>query len=268
MGLTLNILTYSALFFLGALLGSFINAVIYRVHHNLDFIFSRSYCPSCHHKLSFLDMVPILSYIALRGRCRYCNSKVPVIYLLSEVIFGGLTAVVYYLFYSKISFFNFFLIYVASLLFVGLLISDLLYFELPNLFLYSLISLGLIYRLANQLDFLNLVLSISLPLCFFGIQYLLTNGKGIGDGDIWLGVAMGIFLQYPLSLYSIFLSYVIGSIVFLPLFLTKRDRPKVVPLGGLLIPVFLVVLYSTFIFGEDVINHYFLKIFLFFGTFS
>ena len=62
-------------FFIGAIFGSFINATAYRVVRKIGFIFERSCCPVCHHQLSFLDMIPIVSYVLKQGRCTYCKIK-------------------------------------------------------------------------------------------------------------------------------------------------------------------------------------------------
>lgn len=81
---------YSLIFVIGTLFGSFFTLAIYRIPLKQNILFGRSYCPKCNHKLSFWDLIPILSYIFLNGKCRYCKEKIRPRYLLLE-LFSGLT---------------------------------------------------------------------------------------------------------------------------------------------------------------------------------
>ena len=83
-----EIIFYTLIFVIGTLFGSFFTLAIYRIPLHQDITHKRSYCPTCNHKLSFLDMVPILSYLLLKGKCRYCKQKIRIRYLLLEVLTG------------------------------------------------------------------------------------------------------------------------------------------------------------------------------------
>ena len=83
-----EIIFYILIFIIGTLFGSFFTLAIYRIPLHQDITHKRSYCPTCNHKLSFLDMVPILSYLLLKGKCRYCKQKIRIRYLLLEVLTG------------------------------------------------------------------------------------------------------------------------------------------------------------------------------------
>ncbi len=83
-----NIIFYVLIFIIGTLFGSFSTLAVYRIPLHQDITHERSYCPNCNHKLSFFDMIPILSYIFLKGRCRYCKQKIRIRYLLLEVLTG------------------------------------------------------------------------------------------------------------------------------------------------------------------------------------
>ena len=84
----MNIILYCLLFIIGTLFGSFCTLAVYRIPLDQDITHKRSYCPNCNHKLGFWDMIPILSYIFLGGRCRYCHKKIRMRYLLIEVFSG------------------------------------------------------------------------------------------------------------------------------------------------------------------------------------
>lgn len=83
-----NTIFYLLIFIIGTLFGSFSTLAVYRLPLHKDITHERSFCPNCEHKLSFLDMIPILSYIFLRGKCRYCGKKIRIRYLLLEVFTG------------------------------------------------------------------------------------------------------------------------------------------------------------------------------------
>ena len=101
----MNIVMYIFLFLIGITFGSFFTLAVYRIPLGKDITHERSFCPNCNHKLGFFDLIPVLSYIFLGGKCRYCNKKIRPRYLLLEVLSG----VVFVLFaYSiKINIFEF-----------------------------------------------------------------------------------------------------------------------------------------------------------------
>ena len=82
------IFLYTVLFMIGALVGSFCTLAVYRIPLGKDITHERSFCPNCNHKLNFLDLIPILSYIFLRGKCRYCGNKIRARYIIIEVLAG------------------------------------------------------------------------------------------------------------------------------------------------------------------------------------
>lgn len=83
-----NTIFYLLIFIIGSLFGSFFTLAVYRIPLHQDITHKRSYCPNCNHKLSFFDMIPILSYICLGGKCRYCKQKIRIRYLLLEILTG------------------------------------------------------------------------------------------------------------------------------------------------------------------------------------
>lgn len=84
----MNILLYIIIFIMGSLFGSFLTLATYRIPLKQNITHKRSYCPKCNHKLSFLDMFPIISYIFLKGKCRYCKSKIGSRYFIIEILSG------------------------------------------------------------------------------------------------------------------------------------------------------------------------------------
>lgn len=89
----MNTIIYAIIFIMGTVFGSFLTLAVYRVPLKQDILYTRSYCPNCNHRLEFLDLIPVLSYIFLGGKCRYCGKKIRIRYLIYEVLTGTLFVV-------------------------------------------------------------------------------------------------------------------------------------------------------------------------------
>ncbi len=95
-----QLIFYLLMFMIGTIFGSFFTLAVYRIPLHQDITHKRSYCPNCNHKLSFWDMIPILSYLILGGKCRYCKTKIRIRYLLLEI----LTGIIFLLFAMSLNF--------------------------------------------------------------------------------------------------------------------------------------------------------------------
>jgi prepilin signal peptidase PulO-like enzyme (type II secretory pathway) len=235
----LMILTYFFLFCFGAILGSFLNVLILRIHNDENWWTDRSKCPNCQKTLDCFELIPILSYLLQDGKCKKCKKRISIQYPIVEFGAGLLSIISYFLFGP--SFFAI-LFFFLSYFLIGSFISDLKYMELPEFFSYAAILIGLIYIIFfKQSDFLNHLFASILGYLFFWIQHFLTKGRGIGEGDLKLGLIIGLFLGFPLFLYSITASYLFATFLLIPLLLLKKVHRKTkIPLGAFLIPVFLV----------------------------
>jgi leader peptidase (prepilin peptidase) / N-methyltransferase len=96
------IIVYSYIFFVGCCMGSFYNVCIYRLPRGESLVRPRSHCTSCGHTLGVFDLVPVLSYLTLKGRCRYCKSAVSPRYMLVEIICGIMFAGVFHFYYISL----------------------------------------------------------------------------------------------------------------------------------------------------------------------
>ena len=86
----MNTFFYTILFIIGILFGSFYTLAVFRIPKRQDITHTHSYCPNCNHKLGFFDLIPIASYLILKGKCRYCKQKIRPRYLLLEILSGVL----------------------------------------------------------------------------------------------------------------------------------------------------------------------------------
>ena len=114
---------YIIIFLIGAMFGSFFTLAVYRIPRREDITHTRSYCPKCNHKLGFFDMFPILSYIILGGKCRYCKEKIRPRYLILEILSGLIFVSIFYL--MKIDIYNIKIEQVAEYCFMVLYLSFL-----------------------------------------------------------------------------------------------------------------------------------------------
>ena len=141
----MDFLIYIYVFIIGIVCGSFFSLAIYRIPKGQDIIHTRSYCPNCKHKLSFWDMIPLFSYIGLKGKCRYCKKKISPTYFLLELISG----IVFVLFAlsirlgynmntSVIVYFIFGLLYIAGLFIISGIDKDKKQIQ-PQVLVYLLI---------------------------------------------------------------------------------------------------------------------------------
>lgn len=123
----MNYIIYGLIFIMGTLFGSFFTLAVYRIPLGKNILYERSFCPNCNAKLQFKDLIPILSYISLGGKCRYCGQRVRIRYLLLEILSGitflalalSLKLDFYNIDINKLIYFSFFILYIASLFIIA-----------------------------------------------------------------------------------------------------------------------------------------------------
>ncbi|MFH1890921.1 MAG: prepilin peptidase [Candidatus Kuenenbacteria bacterium] len=262
-------------FFFGLIIGSFINCVIYRLHAKKSFLRGRSFCPKCKHQLVWYDNIPVLSFLLLKGKCRYCQKKISIQYPLVELITGILFIIVFII---TIKQFNnltildillncsiaqllmLFRNWVFTAILIIIFIYDLKYclildkITIPAMVIALVLNITVRYMqigLADKLFYYFIILLFSGVICggFFLIQFLVSKGKWIGGGDIRLGFLMGLMLGWPYAIAALFISYIIGSVIGLGLILSKRKTIKSqVPFGTFLgVGTFIALLWGDWI---------------------
>ncbi len=231
-------------FVLGALFGSFLNVIVIRTHDDESWWSGRSHCPHSNHTLTWYELIPIVSYAIQGGKCRSCHTHISWQYPIVEVVTGSLFVLAYLSFGLSLR-----MVLADGILWLlwGSFLSDLKYMELYEILTIPAIVLSALYQfLYGGGTFLTNIAGIAFGGLFFFLQYFFTKGKGLGDGDIRLGLQMGALLGWPLVLVSIMLAYVGGSIISLILMGLKRiSRKSMVPLGVFLIPATVVVFFNS-----------------------
>lgn len=259
-----NIVIITILTLLGLCFGSFANAAVWRLKQKKDIVKDRSECVHCHHKLAWYDLIPVLSWLQLKGRCRYCKKPISAQYPLVELAVAAYF-VGSYLFWPtsldtslQIALFVLWLIYgiFLSILFV----YDLRWYELPDRLTIPLIGLSLVgfaLRVALWDDLsvasvtIDLVASLMSVAGLYYALYAVSKGKWVGFGDVKLGVFIGLVLGWQAALLSVFLANLLGFLVVMPGLLSgKLKRNSRIPFGPLLIAGFIIAgLFGTKILG-------------------
>jgi prepilin signal peptidase PulO-like enzyme (type II secretory pathway) len=255
---------YIFVFLLGLAVGSFLNCIIYRLEKNESFLKGRSYCPNCHHTLAWQDLIPIFSFLILKGKCRYCGKKISLQYPLVELATGILFFSIFYSIFqhSNIPTFQqsiqFLYLSIVSSFLIVIFVYDLKHYLIPDKVIYPAIALALIFNfqflISKQLlIFKYAILSAVLASAFFLSIFLISRGKWLGFGDVKLGFLMGLFLGFPKILVALFSAYLIGAIIGIGLVLAKKKTLKSeVPFGPFLVSGTFIALF----FGNQLINWY------------
>jgi len=201
---------------LGLIIGSFLNAVIYRLSQSESVAKGRSYCPHCKHQLSWLDLFPVVSFIMLAGKCRYCQKTISWQYPAVEVV----TAVVFALLVSQFWFpywlYAVALLAVASALIV-IFVYDFYYYLIPDKVLFPAAAVMFSYRLfawlANWDSLTNYLVAALVAAGFFLAIFLVSRGRWIGFGDVKLAILLGLMLGWPNIIVGLWLSFLLGAVV-------------------------------------------------------
>ncbi len=241
---------YTVIFFIiGLFVGSFLGVLVSRLHSNEKGIFlGRSHCDHCQHKLTQLDLIPVLSWVFLGGKCRKCKKAISIEHPIAEILTGaiwGLTA--------------YFTAFNSLLLAWSLAVVTILWFLAVYDFKYKLIPLhGGIIIIFFVLSFFadknlpipetkDALIGLLIPVGLFGLQYPLKyvyKRDVIGLGDFYLGAFMGIVLGWQKVIVALFLAYFIGAF-FSPIiiYLNKKGSKSEVPFGPFLVLGALIALF-------------------------
>lgn len=233
----------------GLVIGSFLNVLVYRIPQKLSSVKGTSFCPQCGHRLKWYDLFPMLSYLFLLGRCRYCGARISPCYPAVE----GLNALCYYLIYIQNGLRPSSLIYavVCSCLIVLALI-DYDHKIIPDRFHIiigiSAVALGFITREVTWLERVIGFFAISLPML---VLALVTGG--IGEGDVKLFAVCGLLLGWKLILLTMLLSSVLAAVYGIALMAIKKAKGKTeIPFGPFIAFSVIICLLA----GERIINFY------------
>lgn len=219
----------------GLIIGSFLSVLISRLDRRDGIVAGRSECPKCFHKLTWRDLIPLFSFIFLRGRCHYCKLPVSLFYPIIELT-TAVVLIVYFLVNGPI--FSLIVIYHVTLLIllISLIFYDALYLLLPDKIIITIGGITLIYSIFFRLEELShLFISGFLFALGFVIIYLVSRGRAMGFGDVKLAFILGLILGYPLGLLVIIIAIWSGALWgMILMILGKATRKTALPFGTFL----------------------------------
>lgn len=250
-------------FIIGVIFGSFYNVCIYRIPNKQSIVNPPSHCYRCNTRLKPIDLVPILSWGFLKGKCRYCKEKISPRYTIVEIITGILFTLIYITFEYK--FITIYYMFLTSLLIIITFI-DLDCYIIPDiLVLIGSIAALLVNFLRYGIPFVDSIkgaifTGVGLLVLTLVIEYILKK-EVMGSGDIKLFVMIGLFLGTKLSLLTLLLSIYIGGaygIIFIVYNKIKNKRfNSMIPFG----PFISLATVISMLYGNQIIDFY-IKTFL------
>ncbi len=264
-------------FFFGLCIGSFLDAVIDRMAEGKSVLQGRSYCPFCKHQLAWPDLIPLLSFVLLGRKCRYCKKSISWQYPAVEILTGAIFLLIFnfqFLIFNEFSSSNFQIFFLLYLLFIAsalviLFVYDFKYYVIPDAIVYLLIGATSVYRI---FEFLNLnhwnlienwklkienlgslenaLFSAFFAALFFFSIWAISKGRWMGFGDVKLAFFMGLFLGFPGIIVALFVAFFAGALIGIVLIATKKKHMRSeVPFGPFLIGgTFLALLWGQAIF--------------------
>ena len=236
-------MSYSIVFILGSIWGSFSNVCIHRLPDNKSVSRGRSYCPSCKKQIRWYDNIPIFSYVFLKAKCRDCSAKINVKYLLVELICALSFVWFFYLFGLSLTTLLFFIL---SIFFIIIFFIDLKHFIIPNELTFPLMAIGLLKSFdpnLNQYLFPNFLNSLIGGVAGYIIIWMiifiykrLRNKEGMGLGDAKLLSAIGFWFGWISIPFILFFSSFIALVLAIPSLINKsKNLSSQIPFGPYLI---------------------------------
>lgn len=250
-------------FILGAVIGSFLSVLIYRIRYNKKHtIKSRSECVKCKETISPKDLIPLVSYLVLRGKCRNCSTSISIYYPLVELFTGVLFALMYlkYPFMSENGAFsgNVASLFILNLYFMSVLsfsfFYDLKYMFVSDRVMIPAILIALVSTvLPGTTHLIDGLIGALIAFLLFGVQIVLSKGKWLGGGDVRIGVFMGMILGWQLTIVALFMSYIVGALsAVLTIITGEKGAKSKVPF----VPFLVIGTLISLFLGRELIDWY------------
>jgi len=228
---------------LGLVIGSFLNVCIYRIPDHKSIVLPPSSCGHCHTHLKPIDLIPVISYMILKGRCRYCGAKIALRYPFVELLNGILYVGVFWRYGFSVETI-FACVFVSFLIVVAFI--DIDHMIIPDQLVVFGTVIGVVLSIYHVIYGYTLYMGTS---CYHGIVGMLSGTAivlvialismliygdegGLGMGDVKFFIPIGLFLGWPLTLLTLWLSFIYGGVVgVILLFVFKKDRKMAMPFG-------------------------------------
>ena len=249
--MSMNTFVNVMVFMFGLVFGSFFNVVGYRLPNDMSLTFPSSHCPNCNHKLKFYELIPVLSYVFLRGKCKKCKKRISIAYPFFELLTGILFLIAYLVFGNSLKF-------IIAITFISVLIiisiSDIKHYIIPDeVLIVGFIILLIEFVINTYVNDLSFLAGIIKPVLngagAFAILYLFKvmgdfvfKKESLGGGDIKLLFIIGFVLGFDMAIVTIF----IASFIALPLSIVSliKNNNNVLPFGPYLSIAAIIILLT------------------------
>ncbi len=249
-------------FILGLVIGSFLNVVILRTKRGISPMSGRSSCEKCERKLTTLDLIPVLSFLVLRAKCRSCSAPLTLQYPLVEAATGILFVIAYSnifplgvvgVEFTATKLIDLFGVWVFLAVLIVLFVYDFRWFLVPMNIVVPAIVFAYLFNsiyhsssiapcfsaffapCALQISWIQYALASAIGGFFFYAQYALSRGRWVGEGDMYLGLLIGAMVGFPMVLAALFIAYMVGATASVFLLTVFRYTMKsAVPFGPFL----------------------------------
>jgi leader peptidase (prepilin peptidase)/N-methyltransferase len=234
---------------LGLLIGSFLNVCIYRIPRKEDIVYTPSHCFNCGSRVKWYDLIPVLSYILLGGKCRQCHEKISKQYPIIELSNGAAYMGIYWLY--GISFQTVLVMALFSVLLV-ISIIDIRHSMIPNGLVLFIAIIAIIHLILNNDNIIQYIIGFFAVSGLLFLIAIITRGQ-MGGGDIKLMAVSGLFLGWQNIILALFIGSVIGSVIGLILIgLKVVKRKQRIPFG----PFLAMGILISELFGTTIIQSY------------
>lgn len=245
-----KLILYIYSFFIGIVVASFINVVIYRVPLGLSVAKGRSYCPNCNHKLSWYDLFPIFSYLFLGGKCRYCKANIPMRDTVIEFV-GGLIGILCFHHYQFTL--DTLVVFIVIMILLAITMIDFDTMTIPNGLVIALIVPTIVMMVLHpEITLLERVIGffcISFPMYLL----ILAIPDCFGGGDVKLIAAGGFLLGWKLTLVAGFIAILIGGFYAVWLLVSKKSKKGAHIAFGPYLSIGIVI---SLLYGNSLLNAY------------
>jgi leader peptidase (prepilin peptidase)/N-methyltransferase len=246
---------------IGAFIGSFLGVLIYRLPKNESVVKGRSYCQSCFRHLGPLDLIPVISFLFSRGKCRYCGAKLSLFYPLIEALTAFIFLFNFLFLINKTA--DLTTLFFATLVYYLILSCGLIvvFFTdvrdgiIPDKVLAVMFASSLIFQIVFfRDDILNHIISLFVSLGIFAFLFLITKGRGMGLGDVKLAAVLGFVLGFPAFVVALYVAFLTGAAcsIILILWRKKRVRGDTIAFG----PFMVIGIFLAMYFASDLVSKF------------
>ncbi|ADK13643.1 MULTISPECIES: A24 family peptidase [Clostridium] len=240
------------IFIFGTIIGSFLNVCIYRIPMQESIVYPSSHCTNCGNRIKWYDLIPIVSYVILRGKCRNCGEKISKKYPIVEFITGLLYLMLYIKFGISIDIVKY-VVFISILIVIGIIDFDTtdIYFKTTIVGLISaFVFLGIYYY--NGLPIRTYIYGGIAGGGLLVLIILITKG-GMGWGDAEICLICGLFLGLKFTFVMLFLSFIIGAIIGVILILSgKKSKKDYIPFGPFITAASVITVFC----GQNILSWY------------